>query len=83
MKAEHFLTLGRGGIRDGQLSCYMTYTNEEVHEELRKGLEFSPLYTGRILGIGPRYCPSIETKIVTFSEKISHQLFVNLKAEYY
>ena len=71
-----FSYLGRGGIRDGQLSCYMTYTNEEVHEELRKGLEFSPLYTGRILGIGPRYCPSIETKIVTFSEKISHQLFV-------
>ena len=71
-----FSYLGRGGIRDGQLSCYMTYTNEEVHEELKKGLEFSPLYTGRILGIGPRYCPSIETKIVTFSEKISHQLFV-------
>ncbi len=71
-----FSYLGIGGIRDGQLSCYMTYTNEEVHEELRKGLEFSPLYTGRILGIGPRYCPSIETKIVTFSEKISHQLFV-------
>lgn len=71
-----FSYMGRGGIRDGQLSCYMTYTNEEVHEELRKGLEFSPLYTGRILGIGPRYCPSIETKIVTFSEKISHQLFV-------
>ena len=71
-----FSYLGRGGIWDGQLSCYMTYTNEEVHEELRKGLEFSPLYTGRILGIGPRYCPSIETKIVTFSEKISHQLFV-------
>jgi tRNA uridine 5-carboxymethylaminomethyl modification enzyme len=43
---------------------------------LKKGLEFSPLYTGRIKGIGPRYCPSIETKIVTFSEKETHQLFV-------
>lgn len=59
-----------------QLSCYITQTSEEVHEELHKGLEFSPLFTGKIEGIGPRYCPSIEDKIVTFSGKTSHQLFI-------
>ncbi|MGB8490130.1 MAG: tRNA uridine-5-carboxymethylaminomethyl(34) synthesis enzyme MnmG, partial [Bacteroidales bacterium] len=60
----------------GQKSCFITHTNEKVHEELRKGLEFSPLFTGRIKGRGPRYCPSIEDKIVTFKEKDSHQLFI-------
>jgi tRNA uridine 5-carboxymethylaminomethyl modification enzyme len=59
-----------------QKSCFITHTNEEVHEELRKGLEFSPLFTGRIKGRGPRYCPSIEDKIVTFKEKDAHQLFI-------
>jgi len=59
-----------------QKSCYITHTNEEVHEELRKGLEFSPLFTGRIKGRGPRYCPSIEDKIVTFKERNAHQLFI-------
>ncbi|HNR41304.1 MAG TPA: tRNA uridine-5-carboxymethylaminomethyl(34) synthesis enzyme MnmG [Bacteroidales bacterium] len=57
-------------------SCFITYTNREVHEELRKGLEFSPLFTGRIKGRGPRYCPSIEDKIVTFRDKESHQMFI-------
>ncbi len=71
-----FSYMGSGGVKGEQLSCYMTHTNSEVHEELRKGLEFSPLYTGRIKGAGPRYCPSIETKIVTFGEKDAHQLFV-------
>jgi tRNA uridine 5-carboxymethylaminomethyl modification enzyme len=61
---------------DNQKSCFITHTNKEVHEELKKGMEFSPLYTGRIKGIGPRYCPSIETKIVTFKDKESHQLFI-------
>ena len=75
-EGKTFSYLGSGGVRGEQLSCYMTHTNAEVHEELRKGLEFSPLYTGRIKGIGPRYCPSIETKIVTFSDKETHQLFV-------
>lgn len=60
----------------GQMSCYITHTNEAVHEELRKGLEYSPLFTGRIKGRGPRYCPSIEDKIVTFKEKEAHQLFL-------
>ncbi len=63
------------GIRI-QKSCFITHTNEEVHEELRKGLEFSPLFKGRIKGRGPRYCPSIEDKIVTFKEKNAHQLFI-------
>jgi len=60
----------------GEKSCYITYTNEEVHEELEKGLKFSPLFTGIIKGRGPRYCPSIEDKIVTFKEKKSHQMFI-------
>jgi len=59
-----------------QLSCYLTYTNETVHEILKKGFEDSPLYNGTIKSVGPRYCPSIETKIVTFSDKTSHQLFL-------
>jgi len=59
-----------------QRSCYITHTNEEVHEELRKGMKFSPLFTGRIKGRGPRYCPSIEDKIVTFKGRNSHQLFI-------
>lgn len=59
-----------------QMSCYITHTNDEVHNELKKGLKFSPLFTGRIKGRGPRYCPSIEDKIVTFKERDSHQLFI-------
>jgi len=56
--------------------CYIAYTNSEVHSELEKGFSFSPLFNGSIKGIGPRYCPSIEDKIVTFSEKDQHQLFL-------
>jgi len=59
-----------------QRSCYITHTSSVVHEELRKGLKFSPLFTGKIKGRGPRYCPSIEDKIVTFGDKESHQLFI-------
>lgn len=59
-----------------QRSCWITYTNEETHHELRNGLADSPLYNGQIQSIGPRYCPSIETKIVTFADKTSHQLFL-------
>lgn len=57
-------------------SCFVVRTSSEVHEELKKGLKFSPLFQGRIKGIGPRYCPSIEDKIVTFGDKESHQLFI-------
>ncbi len=64
-----------------QRSCWITYTSEEVHDLLREGLHDSPLYNGQIQSIGPRYCPSIETKIVTFSEKTSHQLFLEPEGE--
>lgn len=64
-----------------QLSCWMTYTNEEVHEILKNGLVDSPLYNGQIQSIGPRYCPSVETKIVTFAEKNAHQLFLEPEGE--
>ena len=59
-----------------QMSCWITYTNTQTHDVLRSGLEDSPLYNGQIQSIGPRYCPSIETKIVTFAEKDAHQLFL-------
>jgi tRNA uridine 5-carboxymethylaminomethyl modification enzyme len=59
-----------------QRSCWITYTNEQTHDILRSGLEFSPLFNGQIKSIGPRYCPSIETKIVTFADKERHQLFL-------
>lgn len=59
-----------------QLSCWIGYTSPKVHDILRDGIEDSPMYSGQIQSIGPRYCPSIETKIVTFSDKTSHQLFL-------
>jgi tRNA uridine 5-carboxymethylaminomethyl modification enzyme len=62
-------------IKD-EKSCYITHTNTEAHDVLREGLKFSPLYTGRIKGRGPRYCPSVEDKIVTFADRDSHQLFL-------
>jgi tRNA uridine 5-carboxymethylaminomethyl modification enzyme len=59
-----------------QVPCHITYTNEETHEIIRSGLDHSPLYTGVIKGIGPRYCPSIEDKVVRFPEKVRHQIFL-------
>ena len=56
--------------------CYLTYTNEKTHEIIRRNLHRSPIYDGTISGVGPRYCPSIETKIVRFAEKPRHQLFI-------
>ena len=56
--------------------CYLTYTNERTHEVIRANLERSPLYSGVITGTGPRYCPSIETKVMTFPDKLRHQLFI-------
>ncbi|WP_102407521.1 tRNA uridine-5-carboxymethylaminomethyl(34) synthesis enzyme MnmG [Parabacteroides bouchesdurhonensis] len=64
-----------------QLSCWTTFTNEACHEILRQGLPDSPLYNGQIQSIGPRYCPSIETKIVTFADKTQHQLFLEPEGE--
>jgi len=63
-------------LPEKQKPCYITYTNEKVHDILKKGFEYSPMFAGRIQGLGPRYCPSIEDKIVRFSEKNSHQLFI-------
>lgn len=59
-----------------QLSCWITYTNEKVHEMLREGFDKSPMFQGRIQGVGPRYCPSIEDKIVRFADRTRHQLFL-------
>jgi tRNA uridine 5-carboxymethylaminomethyl modification enzyme len=59
-----------------QRSCYVTYTNENVHEVLRKGFDKSPMFSGRIKGLGPRYCPSVEDKINRFADKDRHQIFV-------
>lgn len=64
-----------------QRPCFITYTNEQTHEILRAGLPESPLYNGQIKSVGPRYCPSIETKIVTFADKNQHQLFLEPEGE--
>lgn len=66
------------GVQRGlkQMPCWITYTNNATHEALRQGLADSPLFNGQITSIGPRYCPSIETKIVTFADKDAHQLFL-------
>ncbi len=72
---------------ENQKSCYLTYTNQKVHDILKEGFDKSPLFTGTIEGIGPRYCPSIEDKIVRFHTKERHQLFIEPEgwdtAEYY
>ncbi len=64
-----------------QRSCWITHTNKEVHGELEKGFDFSPMFDGTIQSTGPRYCPSIESKLVTFSEKEKHQLFLEPEGE--
>ena len=61
---------------ENKVTCWLTYTNEETHEIIRNDLDRSPIYSGVIEGVGPRYCPSIETKIMTFKDKKRHQLFV-------
>lgn len=77
-EGRHFSYLkSLSGEKEGKLlPCYITYTNPQVHERLRQGLPDSPLYNGQIQSIGPRYCPSIETKLVTFADKEQHQLFL-------
>jgi len=65
-----------------QMSCWITYTNPQVHDVLRTGFEFSPMFQGRIQGVGPRYCPSIEDKINRFSERDRHQLFLEPEGRY-
>lgn len=71
-----FSFLGRPEQHPAQVSCWITHTNERTHEIIRGGLDRSPLYTGVIDGIGPRYCPSIEDKIQRFADKASHQIFL-------
>jgi len=71
-----FSFLGKISDHPQQVSCYITHTNENTHEIIKKGLDRSPLYTGEIEGVGPRYCPSIEDKIVRFAAKNSHQIFI-------
>ena len=64
-----------------QRSCFITYSNKKVHDEIHKGLDESPLYNGTIQSVGPRYCPSIETKVVTFADKDMHQLYLEPEGE--
>ena len=65
-----------------QISCFITYTNEVTHDIINEGLARSPLYTGKIAGVGPRYCPSIEDKVVRFSERLAHQIFIEPEGLY-
>ncbi|WP_028116972.1 tRNA uridine-5-carboxymethylaminomethyl(34) synthesis enzyme MnmG [Ferrimonas senticii] len=71
-----FSYIGDRSRQPRQISCYITHTNERTHEIIRGGLDRSPMYTGVIDGIGPRYCPSVEDKIMRFADKTSHQIFV-------
>ena len=71
-----FSFMGSPADHPQQLSCYITHTNEHTHQIIRDGLDRSPMYTGVIEGVGPRYCPSIEDKITRFADKNSHQIFV-------
>lgn len=71
-----FSYLGKIEQHPTQISCFITYTNEKTHAIIRSGLDRSPIYSGVIDGIGPRYCPSIEDKVVRFADKLSHQIFL-------
>jgi tRNA uridine 5-carboxymethylaminomethyl modification enzyme len=74
--APVFSYLGSRADHPRQVSCWITHTSEHTHEIIRGALDRSPLYTGQIEGVGPRYCPSIEDKVVRFAEKSSHQIFI-------
>ena len=71
-----FSFMGSQSDHPQQVSCFITHTNEQTHQHIREGLDRSPMYTGVIEGVGPRYCPSIEDKITRFADKTSHQIFV-------
>jgi tRNA uridine 5-carboxymethylaminomethyl modification enzyme len=71
-----FSFLGSRSDHPDQISCYITHTNENTHEVIRSNLDRSPMYSGEIEGIGPRYCPSIEDKVVRFADRASHQIFL-------
>ncbi len=71
-----FSTMGRANMHPRQISCWITHTNERTHAIVRSGFDRSPMFTGIIGGVGPRYCPSIEDKVNRFADKISHQIFL-------
>ena len=71
-----FSFMGDGSDHPQQISCWITHTNEQTHEIIQGGLDRSPMYSGVIEGVGPRYCPSIEDKVMRFADKNSHQIFV-------
>lgn len=71
-----FSFMGKRSDHPKQINCYITHTNEKTHDIIRAGLDRSPMYTGVIEGVGPRYCPSIEDKIMRFADKNTHQIFV-------
>ena len=71
-----FSYTGNADQHPQQVSCHITHTNEQTHDIIRQGLHRSPMYSGVIEGVGPRYCPSIEDKVVRFADKISHQIFI-------
>jgi len=71
-----FSFTGNADVHPKQVSCHITHTNEKTHDIIRQGLHRSPMYSGVIEGIGPRYCPSIEDKVVRFADKTSHQIFI-------
>ncbi|ADZ93423.1 tRNA uridine-5-carboxymethylaminomethyl(34) synthesis enzyme MnmG [Marinomonas mediterranea] len=68
--------MGNSAMHPRQINCFITHTNEQTHDIIRSGMDRSPMYTGVIEGVGPRYCPSIEDKIVRFADKNSHQIFI-------
>jgi tRNA uridine 5-carboxymethylaminomethyl modification enzyme len=74
--APVFSYLGRASEHPRQINCFITATNEQTHDLIRAASDRSPMFTGRIEGIGPRYCPSVEDKVVRFADKASHQIFV-------
>ncbi|MGE3348700.1 MAG: tRNA uridine-5-carboxymethylaminomethyl(34) synthesis enzyme MnmG [Ramlibacter sp.] len=71
-----FSFMGRASMHPRQMSCWVTHTNERTHEIIRSGFDRSPMFTGKIEGVGPRYCPSVEDKINRFADKESHQIFL-------
>jgi tRNA uridine 5-carboxymethylaminomethyl modification enzyme len=71
-----FSTMGRADMHPQQVPCWITHTNERTHEIIRSGFDRSPMFTGKIEGVGPRYCPSVEDKINRFADKDSHQIFL-------
>lgn len=74
--APCFSSMGSMALHPRQVSCHITHTNEKTHDIIRNNLHRSPLFSGEICGVGPRYCPSIEDKVVRFADKTSHQIFV-------